>query len=289
VFAAALLNSQPLGFYAPAQIVRDAQEHGVVVRPIDVNHSQWDCTLEDKGAVLRLGLRLVDGLRRRDADGIVEAVEKYGPFSSVFDLWRAGEVSAAALRALAQADAFGSMGLDRQHSLWDVRKLNGKPLPLFDGVPESQSPAVTLPTVPLADDVTRDYCSVGLSLKAHPVSFLRPMLKARRIITAAEAKDERVSPFGRVVSVAGVVLFRQRPGTAKGVMFMTIEDETGRMDLIVRPNVYERYRDAAVYAKLIVARGRVERRDGVVHLLSTGFEDIERLSGNLPRLSRDFR
>ena len=128
-----------------------------------------------------------------------------------------------------------------------------------------------------------------ISLKAHPLSFLRSMLRARRVITAAEAKDENVSPFGRMVAVAGIVLFRQRPGTAKGVMFMTIEDETGRIDLIVRPDVYERFRDAAVYAKLVIARGRVERRDGVVHLLSLAFEDVERHSENLPRLSRDFR
>jgi error-prone DNA polymerase len=368
VFAAALLNSQPMGFYAPAQIVRDAQEHGVTVRPVDVNHSQWDCTLEEaterrsdeatkiasrvasaradlqegknidpiehegvveqsrdrKGAeersdeaterrsdegrdkenggcretvgtngrdkrALRLGLCMVHGLRRSDADAIVEAVNNFGPFASIFDLWRASEVSASSLRILAQADAFRSMGLDRQHALWEVQKLHGKPLPLFDGIPEYRNSEVNLPVVEPADDVTRDYCSVGLSLKAHPVSFLRPMLQSRRIITAAEAKDERRSPFGRFASVAGIVLFRQRPGTAKGVMFMTIEDETARLDLIVRPDVYERFRDAAVYAKLVIARGRIERRDSVVHLLAHSMEDIERLSEHLPRLSRDFR
>lgn len=289
VFAAALLNSQPMGFYAPAQIVRDAQEHGVVVSSVDVNHSDWDCTLEDGGGVLRLGLRMTHGLRRDDADEIVMAAKGFGPFASIFDLWRASKVSASSLRVLAQADAFRSMGLDRQRALWEVRTLHGKSLPLFDGLPDPRSPQAKLPSVPPVDEVTRDYCTVGLSLKAHPVSFLRSMLTARSIITAAEAKDERRSPFGRIVSVAGIVLFRQRPGTAKGVMFMTIEDETGRMDLIVRPDVYERFRDAAVYAKLVVARGRVERRDGVVHLLARAFEDIERFSENLPRLSRDFR
>jgi len=289
VFAAALLNSQPLGFYAPAQIVRDAQEHGVTARPVDVNQSEWDCTLEDGGSVLRLGLRMVDGLRRRAADAIVGAVKQRGPFTSIFDLWRASEVSASSLHDLATADAFGSMQLDRQHATWEVRALNGKPLPLFDGVPEPRVTGTRLPTISLSDDVTSDYCSVGLSLKAHPVSFLRSVLKSRQVLTAVEAKNEKISPFGRVVSVAGIVLFRQRPGTAKGVMFMTIEDETGRMDLIVRPDVYERFRDAAVYAKLVIARGRVERRDGVVHLLSLALEDMERLSERLPRLSRDFR
>ena len=289
VFAAALLNSQPMGFYAPAQIVRDAQEHGVVVRPIDVNHSAWDCTLEEEGTTLRLGLRMTHGLRQRDAEAIVEAVRRFRSFVSLFDLWRASEVSASALRVLAQADAFHSMGLDRQRALWEVHALHGKSLPLFDGLPGRRDSAAKLPAVPPADEVTRDYCAVGLSLKAHPVSFLRAMLKARRVITAAEAKDERLTPFGLIVAVAGIVLFRQRPGTAKGVMFMTIEDETGRLDLIVRPDVYEHFRDAAVYSKLVVARGRVERRDGVVHLLSLAFEDIERLSEKLPRLSRDFR
>ncbi len=289
VFAAALLNSQPLGFYAPAQIVRDAQEHSVGVRPVDVNRSEWDCTLEDGGAVLRLGLRMVDGLRRCDADAIIEAVKQHGPFTSIFDLWRASEVSSSPLHVLAAADAFGSMQLSRQQATWEVRSLKGKPLPLFDGVPEPRIAERKLPEIPLCDDVTRDYCSVGLSLKAHPVSFLRSALRSRRVITASEAKNERISPFGRLVSVAGIVLFRQRPGTAKGVMFMTLEDETARIDLIVRPDVYERFRDAAVYAKLVIARGRVERREGVVHLLCQAFEDIERFVENLPRLSRDFR
>jgi len=289
VFAAALLNSQPLGFYAPAQIVRDALEHGVVVRPVDVNHSAWDCTLEDQGSVLRLGLRMVDGLRRRDADAIVEAVRAGGSFSSIFDLRRASEVSSAALHVLAHADAFPSMGLDRQHALWDVRRLNGKPLPLFDNIPESSASTAGLPSVSPSDDVTRDYCSVGLSLKAHPMSRLRAVVKARKVITAAEAKDENRSPRGRFVSVAGIVLFRQRPGTARGVMFMTIEDETGRIDLIVRPQDYERFREGAVYAKAVIVKGRVERRGSVVHVLAAEFRDISDWVKDLPRLSRDFR
>jgi len=289
VFAAALLNSQPLGFYAPAQIVRDAQEHSVVARPVDVNHSEWDCTLEDEGCALRLGMRMVSGLRRGDADAIVQAVRRFGPFTSIFDLWRASEVSASSLHGLAQADAFQSMTLDRQHAIWQVQKLHGRPLPLFDGVPETLRTEVKLPAVPLADDVTRDYRSVELSLKAHPLSFLRPMLKARRIVTAMEVKDEEVSPFGRWVCVAGLVLFRQRPGTAKGVMFMTIEDESGRVDLIVRPQIYERYREAAVYAQFVLAHGRIERRELVVHLLVGKFEDLGPMALDLPHLSRDFR
>lgn len=235
------------------------------------------------------GLRMVDGLRRKDADAIVEAVKRFGPFRSILDLWRAANVSAAALRTLAQADAFRSMGLDRQHALWETRKLHGRPLPLFDGAPEPTAAATRLPAIPPEDDVTRDYQSVGRSLKAHPLSFLREMLTTRGVITAAQAKDEQRCPFGRTVSAAGIVLFRQRPGTAKGVMFMTLEDETARLDLIVRADVYERCRDAAVYARTVIARGRVERRDGVVHLLAADFEDIDTLCTNLPALSRDFR
>lgn len=138
-------------------------------------------------------------------------------------------------------------------------------------------------------EVTKDYQTTGLSLKAHPVSFIREELKRKGAITAAEAKDARSSPFGRWVAVAGLVLFRQRPGTARGVMFMTLEDETGRVDLIVQPQIYKQYRSTAVYGKLVLARGRIERRGIVVHVLARKFEDIDSLIHNAPSLSRDFR
>jgi error-prone DNA polymerase len=146
-----------------------------------------------------------------------------------------------------------------------------------------------LPPVPDAEKVRKDYTSVGLSLKAHPLSFLRPSLDQMGAITAQEVKDEGRSPFGRRVAVAGLVLFRQRPGTAKGVMFMTIEDETGRVDLIVRPDVYDRFREGAVYARIVVAKGRVERRKSVVHVLAAEFADVGHLIDKFPALSRDFR
>jgi error-prone DNA polymerase len=279
VFAAALLNSQPLGFYAPAQIVRDAREHGVEVRGVDVNRSRWDCTLEAGGAVLRLGMRMAKGLKKRDGEAIATAVERSGACATPLALWRASGVSAAALRALARADAFGSMGLDRRHALWEIQNLRDTPLPLFDGLDEPARP-VPLPAPRPRDEVARDYARVGLSLANHPIAFLRTRLTREHVLTAAEVKDPRQTGLGRRVAVAGVVLFRQRPGTAKGVMFMTLEDETGRIDLIVRPRIYERYRDAAVYSEAVIARGRVERQGQVVHVLVSAFSDIaERLAG----------
>ncbi len=320
VFAAALINSQPMGFYAPAQIIRDARDHGVEIRPVDVNRSDWDCMLETEGFwdlgikglrkepeprttapqslnplvphSLRLGMRLVKGLREADARAIVLAVRERGPFASVVDLWRVSEVSASTLHRLAQADAFGSMNLSRQQALWAVQSLQGKPLPLFDAAwreSESQDRTDMLPPVSAPSEVERDYRTVGLSLKAHPMSFIREALTQRRVLTAAEIKDERCCPHGRWASVAGIVLFRQRPGTAKGVMFMTLEDETGRADLIVRPHVYQRYATAALYGQTIIARGRVERDGRVVHVLANRIEEVTDQQIALPSMSRDFQ
>ncbi len=310
-FAAALLNSQPMGFYAPAQIVHDARDHGVEVRGLDVNHSEWDCTLEGRhgekdegildasrkglapgrrgsGHALRLGMRMVKGLREDEARAIVAAVGRCGPFASPLELWRESGASAASLQALARADAFGSMNLDRRRALWEVQPLSGRALPLLDGLSSPRSTAV-LPQAPPMLDVGLDYAAVGLSLKAHPVSFLRQQLSMKGVSTAAEIKDPQRTPTGRTVAVAGIVLFRQRPGTAKGVMFMTLEDETGRVDLIVRPKIYERYRSALVYGTLLLVRGKVERKGQVVHVLARRAEDIQSMTVPLPRLSRDFR
>lgn len=289
VFAAALLNSQPMGFYAPAQLIQDAEKHGVTVKSIDVNHSQWDCTLEDDGASLRLGMRQVKGLKERDANAIANAVQQSGSFENPFDLWVASEVPASSLRILARADCYHSMNLDRQHALWEVENLDGQPLPLLDGLSQKNGNAIALPPTQMVDEVARDYQITGYSLKAHPMSFLRESLTSSGVLTAAEVKDEKNCPHGRFVAVGGIVLFRQRPGTAKGVMFMTLEDETGHIDLIVRPNVYERFRNAAIYAKLVIVHGRVERDGKVVHVLATKYEDIEHQAEKLPRQSRDFR
>ena len=222
-FACALLNSQPMGFYAPAQIVRDAREHGVEVREVDVNCSDWDCTLES--GALRLGLRQVDGLQREAADRLVSA----RPYRTVEELRTRGGVPVHAIQRLAAADAFRSMGLDRRAALWDSRALKQAPdLPLFTYAEArdegSEGQPAQLPTMPLSEHVVNDYQTIRLSLKAHPMRFLREQYAARKFITAGQLKTIR---DGKRMSIAGLVLIRQRPGSAKGVVFITLEDETG--------------------------------------------------------------
>jgi len=212
-------------------------------------------------------------------------------------LWRIADVSVATLHALAEADAYASMGLNRQRALWAVKALHGKPLPLFDtptlydtpvGHAEPCDRPAPLPPVSPPGEVIRDYRTTGLSLKAHPISFIRDNLTRRRILTAAEIRDDKLCPHGRRAAAGGLVLFRQRPGTAKGIMFMTLEDETGRIDLIVRPRVYQQY-PAALYERVVTAHGRVERADGVLHLLVNRIEALTEDATDIPRLSRDFR
>ncbi len=282
-FAAAILNSQPMGFYAPAQLVQDAADHGVEVRPVDVNHSRWDCSLEPGGAggtlgtratratrgpALRLGLRMVTGLAAADGEAIHAAVASHGPFRSVEGLWRASGVRVAVLRRLARADAFCSMGLPRQQALWQIRRLRDERAPLFElAEAESRSAEPSLPPVPAPRQVSMDYGATGLSLKAHPMSFLRQRLHERGASPCGWLRDEVRLPDRSAARVAGLVLVRQRPATAKGILFMTIEDESGPANLILRPRVYERYRRHARHSAVVMAEGRVERRHGVVHLL----------------------
>jgi error-prone DNA polymerase len=295
-FAAALINSQPMGFYAPAQIVRDAREHGVEVRNVDVNHSAWDCTLEEslEGPSLRLGMRLVKGLRQEHAQVIAKTVKEYGPVMSIDALHRLSEVPIVALRRLAAADAFQSMGLDRQSALWHVRALCDERLPMFDDdarlkeASESNSVSVTLPAVSPPRRTIDDYAMLGLSLKAHPVSFIRGQLKARSVIQNNDLKNAERWPQGRHVAVGGIVLVRQRPGTASGIVFMTIEDETGIANLIVRPRIYERYRRAAKHGVIVIARGSVERQGEVIHVNVSRIEDASNQMRDLLTVSRDF-
>jgi error-prone DNA polymerase len=291
-FAAALINSQPMGFYAPAQIVRDARDHGVEVRPVDVNRSAWDCTLEGTPAALRLGMRLVRSLREDEAQMVAEAVRTNGPFRSIEVLWRRSGVRVTALRALAAADAFGSMGLDRQQALWRVRALCEERMPLFDGeMPndeEKEEESETLPWITEPRKVIQDYAATGLSLKAHPVSFIREDLERCGAVPAVELADTGKWPHGSRVAVGGVVLVRQRPGTASGIVFMTIEDETGVANLIVRPQIYQRDRVAARGGVVILARGKVERQGEVVHVLVDAIESAEPAMSALAARSRDF-
>ncbi|MHC4800860.1 MAG: helix-hairpin-helix domain-containing protein [Planctomycetota bacterium] len=287
VFAAGLINSQPMGFYAPAQIVRDAREHGVEVRGVDVGFSRWDCTLEAEA--LRLGMRLVRSLREDQALAITEAVGRHGPYGSIGDLWRASGVRVSTLRHLASADAFGSMGLDRQAALWEIRALSDEKLPLFEQQPDEPNGShVALPRIDEPSKVIQDYAALGLSLKAHPVSFLRPMLEARGAVPAEDLRDEKKWPHGTRAAVAGMVLVRQRPGTASGIVFMTIEDETGTANLIVRPHIYQRDRQAARHGVVVLARGAIERQGDVVHVLVRSLESADWAVQELAARSRDF-
>ena len=270
-FACALLNSQPMGFYAPAQIVRDAREHGVEVREVDVNHSDWDCTLED--GAMRLGLRQIDGLQREAADWLVTN----RPYRNVEELRSRGGVPVHAIQRLAAADAFRSMGLDRRAALWDSRALKPTPdLPLFTYAKTSdeglESEPAQLPAMPLSEHVVNDYQTIRLSLKAHPMSFLREHYAVRKFITADQLKSIR---DGKRLSIAGLVLIRQRPGSAKGVVFITIEDETGIANLVVWPDVFGRQRKIVMGARLMAVHGIIQRDedDGVIHVVARRLED----------------
>jgi error-prone DNA polymerase len=291
-FAAALLNSQPMGFYAPAQIVRDAREHGVEVREVDVNHSNWDCTLEPplpcrEGKALRLGLRQVDGLHRDAAERLVSARgdRSYG---SVEELLSRGRLPVHAIQRLAAADAFRSIGLDRRAALWDSRALKQAPdLPLFaysDARDEgSEAAPAELPRMPLAEHVISDYQTVRLSLKAHPMHFLRAHYQAAKFVTAQELHSIR---DGKPLSIAGVVLIRQRPGTSKGVVFITIEDETGVANLVVWPKLFDKQRKIVMGARLMAVHGIIQRDEdgGVIHVVARRLEDHTHM---LSRLSDD--
>ncbi len=291
-FCAAILNSQPMGFYQPAQLVRDAQTHGVEVRPVDVNHSAWDCTLEEgaEGPAVRLGMRLVKHMRNTEADAITAAVVRMGKVSSIHALSRAAKgVRQRTLASLAEADAFGSMGLTRQTAFWDVRKLRDNHLPLFEAIGADEE-TVTLPLIPADRLVVHDYSATGLSLKAHPVSFVRERLSQKGITRASELADERIWKHGRQIAVAGLVLIRQRPGTASGVVFITVEDETGVVNLIVRPEIYEQYRVALRHSVGVAAWGRVERQGRVVHVLVRSARNLSDIvqTTEVASQSRDF-
>jgi len=340
-FTAALLNSQPMGFYAPAQLVRDARQHGIEVRPVDVNASQWDCTLErgqgtgDRGqgsqeerqeggkrgggeegntphsdfglpasdfapdfnpqsairnpqSSLRLGFRELSGFSAACAEAIV-AARQAGPFRSLDDFARRTRLGRPAIERLAKADAFASLALDRRAALWQaLAEHREEPLPLFASLesPESGERPVELPRMPEHEEVLADYRTAGLSLKGHPLTFLRPRLDELKVTRAAELA---ATPNGRWLRVAGLVLVRQRPGSARGITFVTLEDETGVANLVVRQAIWDRYRRVASSAVALVAHGRLERQGQVVHVLVNRLEDLAALAGKVESQSRDFR
>ena len=329
VFCAALINAQPMGFYAPAQLVRDAREHGVEMRDVDINFSDWDCTLEPlqkespsplageglgvggstttwhstppppQGGresvrvhprhaeqtpairtthAVRLGFRQIKGFHEDDATRLVDA--RTTPYTSVRDLWRRSGISRAGLERLAEADAFRSIGLDRRQALWEVRALDftaaPERLPLFAGSADNlqTEEPVTLPLMPLGEHVVNDYRTLALSLKAHPVSFLRDVLSEQGAVKAECLPEIR---SGRRITVSGLVLVRQRPGTASGVIFATLEDETGIANVIVWPKIFERYRAIVMGARLVKVTGRVQSEQGVIHIVAERLEDLSPL------------
>ena len=283
VFCTALLNSQPMGFYAPAQLVQDARRHGVEIRPVDINLSNWDSTLEpapnSAGHAIRLGLRMVSGLAERDAQAIVDA--RGSGYRSPDDVIRRSGCGRAVLDRLAKADAFLSMRLGRRQSLWKVSALDGRMPPLFRRTNADlfAEPEAELPPTTACQEVVNDYRSTGLTLREHPLVFLRDILRSRRAITAEQLAR---TPNGRVVTVAGLVLCRQQPMTAKDTVFITLEDETGTVNLIVWKHVHARCRRAVHLAKLIGCQGIVQREKEVLHVVANNIWDW---SGDLSALT----
>lgn len=326
VFAAAVINSQPMGFYAPAQLVRDAREHGVEVRGIDVNYSSWDCTLEEsategqatgsggremersgnpskKNMALRLGFRMLGGMRRTDAETIVHE-RAAGPYRSIEQLAVRTGLPRSTIVRLSDADAFASLGLDRRGALWDslAQEASARELPLFDQVAGASDAAdgdfldaedewtaagiAELPEMGAEEQVYADYRAVGLSLRAHPVSFYRQQLVKLRVSPSCELQTRRAE---RPVRVAGLVLLRQRPSTAKGITFVTLEDETGTANLVIRPQIWERYYRVAKTSSAMIAHGKLERKHGVIHVVVNKLEDMKGRIHAMSSQSRDFR
>jgi error-prone DNA polymerase len=285
VFCCAILNAQPMGFYAPAQLVRDARAHGVEIRPVDVNHSRWDCTLEPTRNrhrfAVRLGLRLVRGLANADG-GMIPIARGDTPYTSIEDLWRRAGIPVSALERLADGDAFGSLGVDRRNALWTIRGLADEVMPLFAAADErdrvirseAQEPAVVLTPMTEGREVVEDYRSKGLTLRQHPLAFLRAELRERRIRSCADLHRAR---DGQRVTVAGLVLVRQKPGSAKGVMFMTIEDETDVANVVVWPSLYDKQRRLILSSGMMAIRGRYQREGGVTHLIAEHLIDLSDL------------
>ncbi|QGZ95558.1 error-prone DNA polymerase [Terricaulis silvestris] len=308
VFAAALLNAQPMGFYAPAQIVRDAAEHGVETRPIDINHSDWDNSLEEgpnaserlhdrhedmRGDVrsthaLRLGFRQAQGL---DKEEIIRLIERRGRgYDSVRDVWLRSGLSPSTIVRLADLDGFRSLGLDRREALWAARALNRvggqEDLPLFVREEDpTKEPDYDLPSMLLGEHIVEDYRTIGLSLKTHPAALLRDELSARGAIRAEELRE---IPNGQRVRVTGLVLVRQRPGTASGVIFATLEDESWISNIVVWPKIFEQFRPEILGGRLIAVDGPVQSESGVIHVIAERVHDwtplLSQLSNRGPEI-----
>jgi error-prone DNA polymerase len=290
VFLAAILNAQPMGFYAPAQLVRDAREHGVEVRPVDVNKSQWDCTLEPTSALchaVRLGFCMVRSLQQKEAEQLVDQrlydriarMRSTKIFDGIEDIWRRAGIPVAALRHIAAADGFMGLGLSRREALWAIKGLRDDALPLFAAAddragrlcPEVHEPPVELSPMTRGREVVEDYRSTGLSLRAHPLAFLREVLTNKGYKPCSAL---RTAHHDTRISIAGLVLVRQMPGSAKGVMFVTLEDESANANLIVWPSAFEANRKTILGASMLGCRGKVQHASGVTHLIVQSVFDL---------------
>ncbi len=313
-FTASVLNAQPMGFYAPAQLVADVRRHGVQVWPVDVNHSDWDNTLVPAadGAgdcqatpgdcqatphphasplpqpAIRLGLRQISGLPTAAGEQIVAARQTGGPFVSLADFARRSGLGQSLIQRLGKADALASLRQDRRVALWQALGQEKKPQhqPLFGEDDDDDDDDALLPALGPQEEVFADYRSVGLSLRAHPISFYRPQLDRLRVSSAAQLESK---PNDRQLRVAGLVILRQRPSTAKGITFVTLEDETGTINLVVKPPIWERYYRIVRTRPAWIAHGKLERRSGVVHVIVNRLEDLADKLGELNTRSRDFR
>jgi error-prone DNA polymerase len=301
-FTTALLNAQPMGFYAPAQLVADAQRHGVTVLPPDVNHSQWDACLEPlpptqppvlpaptETLAIRLGLKQIRGIAQSVGERIVSEREELGPYFSVSEFSERTSSLQATVLQLSSADAFASLQQDRRAALWQALAQNRRPVdqPLFGLLPlDDDTPGDWLR--PLAPDaeVLEDYRTLGLSLKSHPLAFQRESLNQRGVTLASQLPN---LPPNRPVRVAGLVILRQRPATAKGITFVTLEDESGPLNLIVKPSVWEKHYQICRLSRAWLVEGTLETRSGVTHVIAERLHDLQ-AALNLPLIrSRDFR
>jgi error-prone DNA polymerase len=279
-FCGALINSQPMGFYAPSQLMQDARRHGVTMLPVDVTVSDWDCTLER--TALRLGLRLVSGLSEEGAQRIV-AARANAPFASVTDLARRAQLDKRDLNLLGDAGALAALAGHRHHAVWEVAGIERLPPLLGQSTFAEALPDLPAPTE--GQDIIADYRTLGLTLRRHPLALLRGKLRQRRLCTAADIVK---APHGRIVRTAGIVIGRQRPDTASGVIFVTLEDETGATNVIVWRDLGDRQRRELLGARLLAVFGKVEREGSVVHVLAGRLADLSPLLGDLRARSRDF-
>ncbi len=300
VFCASIINSQPMGFYAPAQLVTDAREHGVRVRPVDVNFSFWDCTLEPASAKqdsqgvapefeLRLGMRMIRGLPEQAALEVTRVRDKGGRYRDLADFTRRTGLGSGVVTQLADAGALQSITGDRRSAYWQslAQEQSDNEHGLFAaaGVDSDEEIPDALTPMQSIEEVYTDYSTIGLSLRAHPVSFVRGQLDRQRV---TRAKDLRTTRDGKFVRVAGLVLLRQRPSTAKGITFVTLEDETGSMNLVISPEIWKRHFRVARTSNTWLVHGACENREGIIHVVVGRLEDLTQTVEGLVLRSRDF-